>query len=297
MFRRVLNGKYLERFSLLVIFSFFIFSCGPSYTSTTFRCINDELPIIAVLPFDNESVDFDATPIFRHAIHNYLKFSEYRMIPLEHVDKALAEQGVRQGGEVHMFTPKELGELLGANYVLYGTVTEFNTKYIVVYSSINVEGRFELYDTKRGEKVWEATSGSHSNNFTRIFFIGDLIELMITLDCEEFITNNDFVKLFKHSHDEIISEKYLKENVKYMKKTEDSSSISINPHSARLIMEGARVGVECMKSNIDSKEALLAAAVIFITWTLLYAIFDNYDNYVVELVVKAFKDFPSREQS
>jgi hypothetical protein len=277
----------------LVIFSFFIFSCGSSYTSTTFRDINSDLPIIAVLPFDNESVDFDATPIFRHAIHNYLKCGKYRMIPLEHVDKILAEQGIKQGGEVRMFTPEELGNLLMANYVLYGTVTEFNTKYLVAYSSINVEGRFELYDTQRGEKVWEATSGSHSNNFTRIFFIGDLIELMITLDCKEFITNNDFVKLFKHSHDEIISEKYLKENVEYTEKTGNSSSVTINPHSARLIMEGAKVGVECMKLDLDSKEALLVVAVIFVTWTLLYAIFDNYDNYVVELVEKAFKDFPS----
>lgn len=293
MFHKLLNGKCLEKFSLLLIFSFFIFSCGPSYTSTTFKKINMDQPVIAVLPFDNESVDFDATPIFRHAIQNYLKSDQYTMLPLEHVDKVLAEHGVGQGGEVRMFTPQELGAFLGANYLLYGTVTEFNTKYIVVYSSINVEGRFELYDTQDGEKVWEATSGSHSNNFTRIFFIGDLIELMTTLDCEEFITNNDFVKLFKHSHNEIISEKYLRENVKYMKKTENNDMVPINPYSARLIMEGAKVGAECMKMDIDSKEALLVAAVIFLTWTLLYAIFDNYDNYVVELVVKAFKDFPS----
>jgi hypothetical protein len=277
----------------IVAFSFFVSSCSPSYYSTAFCKINLDKHTIAVLPFDNESVDFDATPIFRHAIYNYLSSRGFDMIPLDRVDKILAEQGVRQGGEVWGFTQAELGELLCADYILYGTVTEFNTKYILVYSSINVEGRFELYDTSSEEKVWESLSGSHSNNFTRIFFVGDLIELLVTLDIKEFITNNDLVKIFKKSYREIISEEYLKKNVKYTSKSGSCATMPIDPQAARLVMDGARIGIEAMMASTDSKEALLVAGVIFLTWTLLYAMFDNYDNYVIELVVEGFKNFPA----
>jgi hypothetical protein len=285
-----MNGFPSKTVSLVVL-SFFIFSCGPSHYSIAFKKVDLQEKTLAVLPFDNESVDFDATPIFRHAIYNYLGSRGFKRISLKRVDEILAEQGILEGGEVHLFTPEELGELLGVDYLLYGTVTDFNTKYMVVYSSINVEGRFELYDTVNGEKVWEATSGSHSNNFSRIFFVGDLIKLMITLDIREFITNNDVVRLFKRSHHEIISEEYLRENVKYNRKSRGAAA-TIDPHSARLIMEGARAGVHAMKVKMDSRDAWIAAAIIFLTWTLLYAIFDNYDNYVVELVVNGFKNFP-----
>ncbi len=279
--------------SILVICAFTVLSCRPFYYTTAFKKINLEEKTVAVLPFDNESVDFDATPIFRHAIYKYLLSRRFKIISLDKVDKILAEQGVREAGEVWTYTPEELGELLDVDYLLYGTVTDFNTKYIVVYSSINVEGRFQLYETQSGEIVWEGTSGSHSNNFTRIFFVGDLIEFMITLDIKEFLTNNDFVKLFKKSHHEIISERYLKKNVKYKKKSRSSTTVSVDPRTARMIMEGASAGVRAMKVNMDSDEAWIAAAVIFLTWTLLYAVFDNYDNYVVELVVKGFKNFPA----
>lgn len=281
-----------KNISILVICAFFVLSCRPFYYSTAYKKINLDEKTIAVLPFDNESVDFDATPIFRHAIYNYLLSRRFKIIPLDQVDKILAGQGVDEGGKVWKFTPEELGELLGVDYLLYGVVTDFNTKYMVVYSSINVDGRFELYETKSGEKVWEGTSGSHSNNFTRIFFVGDLIELMITLDIKEFLTNNDFVKLFKKDHHEIISAQYLKKNVKYNRKSKSSTTVSVDPRTARMIMEGAGAGVRAIKLKMDSDEAWIAAAVIFLTWTLLYAIFDNYDNYVVELVVKGFKNFP-----
>ncbi|MBI5968064.1 MAG: DUF799 family lipoprotein, partial [Deltaproteobacteria bacterium] len=53
-------------------------------------------------------------------------------------------------------TPQELGKLLGVDALLYTTVTEFSTTYLLAYASMTVGARFELKDAKTGERLWES---------------------------------------------------------------------------------------------------------------------------------------------
>lgn len=282
--------KIIAIFLILLL----LLGCAPNYSQHTYLPLKNVFgKKLAVLPFANETVDFDASPVFRYATHNFLRHKGYKVIRNPKVDNLLKEEmGISEGGQLGAFSPQELGKTLNADLLLYGTITEFNTKYALVYSSIQVEGKFKLVETSQGKTIWESTSGSYSNNFSRIFFVGDLIDLLMTLDVKEFVTNNDFVNLFKEDQEHILSDSYLRNNVNYSGNVSASAQINIDHNTGHAIMAGAKTGAEIIKNGLREKEGVIIVIIIFLTWTLLYAIFDNYNNYVVETIIKGFSNFP-----
>ncbi len=125
---------------------------------------NQQRPaLIAVLPMDNMSVDLDATPLVRPIIHQRLEYQGYHSLPLDQVDRKLKDNGVMISHDVYMFTPRELGNLLGADALLYGTVTEFNKHYAFLYSDITVGLSLEMKDAKTGETLWKSEQTSSEN--------------------------------------------------------------------------------------------------------------------------------------
>lgn len=110
---------------------------------------------IGVLPFENMTVDLDATPLIRPIVAERLRHKGYRVPGLEAVDATLHEEGVLIAHDVHAFTARELGEMLGVDAVMFGTVTDFTTKYAGVYASVAVQLRLELVDCATGEIIWQ----------------------------------------------------------------------------------------------------------------------------------------------
>ena len=110
---------------------------------------------IAVLPFDNMTVDLDATPLIRPIVAERLRCKGYLVPDLEEVDTVLHEAGVLVSHDVYGFSAQELGELLGVDAVMFGTVTDFTTKYAGIYASVAVQIRLELVDCRTGEVLWQ----------------------------------------------------------------------------------------------------------------------------------------------
>lgn len=111
---------------------------------------------IAVLPVLNETVNLKAPEAFRPLIQQKASIKGYETTSISVIDKRLFEKGIHEAGQVNSLTPQELGKLLGVDALLYTTVTEFSTTYLVAYASITVGARFELKDAKTGEKLWES---------------------------------------------------------------------------------------------------------------------------------------------
>ena len=124
-------------------------SLAPEYSSRLPRSV-------AVLPVLNESVNLKAPDVLRPIVLNKLSMKGYGTPALSSIDGRLLEKEVREAGEVHSLTPQELGSLLGVDAVLYTTITEFNTTFLLAYASMTVGARFELKDSKTGERLWEA---------------------------------------------------------------------------------------------------------------------------------------------
>lgn len=123
-------------------------SLVPDYQSRTPRSI-------AVLPVLNETVSMKAPEIFRPILLNRLSMKGYETPALAYIDGRLREKEIREAGQIHTLTAQELGQLLKVDALLYTTVTEFSTTYLVAYASMTVGAKFELRDTKTGEKLWE----------------------------------------------------------------------------------------------------------------------------------------------
>jgi len=110
---------------------------------------------IAVLPFDNMSADLDATPLVRPVVAARVRHKGYVVPGLKKVDAILKEAGVMVSHDVYAFTPQELGEFLDVDAVMFGTVTDFTTKYAAVYASVAVQIRLELVDCETGDILWQ----------------------------------------------------------------------------------------------------------------------------------------------
>jgi hypothetical protein len=94
--------------------------------------------------------------MFRPILLNKVSQKGYETPALAFIDGRLREKGIHEAGQVNTLTPQELGNLLGADALLYAYVTEFSTTYLLAYASMTVGARFELKDTKTGEKLWES---------------------------------------------------------------------------------------------------------------------------------------------
>ncbi len=137
---------------------------------------------IAVLPMDNMSADLDATPLVRPILHERLYYRGYQVVPLDQVDETLRDQGILISHDVYGFSPARLGEWLGADAVLYGTITEFSTKYAVLYASVTVGVRLEMVDCRSAELLWQSEHYASENTAAESILI-----LLSDEDIEEAI--------------------------------------------------------------------------------------------------------------
>ena len=118
---------------------------------------------VAVLPMDNMSTDLDATPLIRPIVQQRVIFRGYNCLPLEQVDRVLKEKGVMVSHDVYMFKPQELGQMLGVDAVVYGTVDEFNKHYAVIFADIIVSLKLSMVDTMSGNTLWQSQHTATQN--------------------------------------------------------------------------------------------------------------------------------------
>ena len=142
---------------------------------------------IAVLPFSNQSIDFDAPVLLRKLFNNELIDRGYNSISSEEIDAKLLEMGISDGGQLASVDPKEIGEKLNVNGLIYGDVIEFKYTTLGFYCARTVEANFKLigvgvpYDTSL--LLWEdERKVSHKDfNFTNVggALVSQLAEKMV----------------------------------------------------------------------------------------------------------------------
>jgi hypothetical protein len=149
--------KHLKLILIGVTFILISTGCIPGIPHTLVPDYKSKTPTsVAVVPFKNETVDMDAPNVFRPKLFNIISYKGYVSPPITEIDSKLAEKDIREAGQLNSMTPQEIGKLLNVDAVLYGTVTEWSTTYLVVYASIKVGAKFQLIDTKTGEQLWES---------------------------------------------------------------------------------------------------------------------------------------------
>lgn len=145
--------------ALKLFLAFFTLAVIASCVSThTYELADDyknfHIAKVAVLPPANLTADLDAPNLFRPIVESEVRSRGYDVISPKEIDEKLEDLGVHYAGQLGEFTPSELGEILGADALLYTTVTDLKTVYLVAYVQITVGGRFELVYAKDERPLW-----------------------------------------------------------------------------------------------------------------------------------------------
>lgn len=109
---------------------------------------------IVVVPVVNESPEVTASSVFITSITR-LAERGYYVFPVYLTDLILRDFGLVEAGHIHQLPPNRFFELFGADAVLFVTIKDWSTKYLVLASSVVVEMEYILKDTKTGLVLWE----------------------------------------------------------------------------------------------------------------------------------------------
>ncbi|MEX2117268.1 MAG: GNA1162 family protein [Bacteroidota bacterium] len=115
----------------------------------------EERPLaVLVLPPINKSTAADAKEYYTTTIAEPLTNMGYYVFPIEVVNEVLKQEGLFDTETMFNVPPGKFKEYFGADAVMYVTILEWNTQYLVTSGSVNVKLASELRSTTTGEVLW-----------------------------------------------------------------------------------------------------------------------------------------------
>jgi len=138
---------------------------------------------ILVLPPQNMATDINAGYSVLTTATRPLSELGYYVFPVVMVDQLLKENGLPTAAEMHGAPLDKLHEVFGADAVLYLTVQQYGTKYMVINSTTVVEARGKLVDCQTGTVIWEdrvmAQLGGNSSSDPIAALVGALVDQVV----------------------------------------------------------------------------------------------------------------------
>ncbi|MBI9076643.1 MAG: SPOR domain-containing protein [Desulfatibacillum sp.] len=110
---------------------------------------------VALLPFENLTECPGIAKLVRESLYSHLSPKLFEDVELTEVDSRLEAVGAASYEDMKNVDVQELGRLLHADSVVYGSVTKCSKVFIGIFSQVCVATSLEVYDTRTGEKVWE----------------------------------------------------------------------------------------------------------------------------------------------
>ena len=114
---------------------------------------------ILVVPVTNRSVDVNAPDYFLATISIPLAERGYYVFPVNMVKSVLSDDGLSDANLVHAGDPHRLGELFGADAVMYISIERWDARYAVLSTAVTVELNYTLKSTHTGLVLWN----NHAN--------------------------------------------------------------------------------------------------------------------------------------
>jgi len=125
-------------------------------TPTDYGAYRAHLPrSVLVLPPLNQSVHVNAPYSYLSTVSQPLAEAGYYVFPVAVVDAFMKENGLPTPGEMHEVPLDKLGEVFGANAVLYVLIEDYGQKYQVLSSTTIVRAKAKLVDIPTGTTLWE----------------------------------------------------------------------------------------------------------------------------------------------
>jgi hypothetical protein len=143
-----------------VLCLFLLVSCAAPLTDVTQDFSSLKPTRIAVLPAMNETNDLDAPRVFRILAAAELTDKGYHLVPFQQIDEMLKQKDIQEAGQLESLTPQEIGEITGADGLLYTRVMSYGRQVGV---HLKMEGSFTLVNSRSGQKIWYSELGVSDN--------------------------------------------------------------------------------------------------------------------------------------
>ncbi|HHC6593890.1 TPA: DUF799 domain-containing protein [Vibrio parahaemolyticus] len=136
---------------------------------------------ILILPVVNKSVDVDAPLAVYSFLPVMLAEKGYYVYPSNTVKTILEYEGLYEPAEVQALPTNKLADMFGADVFLYVTIEQWDTKYVLISSTTEVEFTYTFKD-REGNTIWEAAKKMEytPQNSSSGNAIADLIGAVIT---------------------------------------------------------------------------------------------------------------------
>lgn len=140
----------------IIVIVFALWGCNPSITKHEFAPkMYEQHPVsILVLPPQNKSTAADAKEYYSTTIAEPLTNSGYYVYPVEIVNDVLKQEGLFDTETMLNVPPQKFKEFFGADAVMYVTILEWNSQYLLVSGSVTVKIACELKSTTTGDVIW-----------------------------------------------------------------------------------------------------------------------------------------------
>jgi hypothetical protein len=118
---------------------------------------------VALLPMKNDTSAVDGPDLMREKMSDMLYEHAYVVMDTKESDQVLRDRmGITLGGQLDMTTARKLGEELGVQGVLYGTLMDFDETTTGYYNVRKVRATFKLVNTMTGQPLWQGGLGVKS---------------------------------------------------------------------------------------------------------------------------------------
>ena len=116
-----------------------------------------------------ESTELGGTYGYLSTVSRPIAERGYYVFPVAVVDQFLKNNGMPTAGEMNQVSPHKVGEITGADAVLFVDLKQYGSKYVVLNSVTTVEVQVKLVDTRTETVLWEGhglaqQSGNGSGN-------------------------------------------------------------------------------------------------------------------------------------
>ena len=109
---------------------------------------------ILVVPPANKTTAVDAPAVFLTTVSAAFAERGYYVFPVFLVQDILNDLGATDEGALAAIPPEKFKEIFGTDSILYVTITDWATSYIVIASNIIVGAEYRLVDAGTGAVLW-----------------------------------------------------------------------------------------------------------------------------------------------
>jgi hypothetical protein len=112
---------------------------------------------ILVVPALNNTLNVPAPDFFLSTISRPFAERGYYVFPAHMVARLMEDDGLGDAGLIHKVDSTRLRRLFGCDTVLYVTIQQWDSKYVVISTQTTVKFDYALKSCKTGAVLWEDT--------------------------------------------------------------------------------------------------------------------------------------------